>query len=525
MAFDILGYYNDNKSFYGDAPLEDVAKDAYQREYKDKYPDYDMWKKVKGIDSIVQEDTQRRNPSFTDRLRGATSSVDPSANEPSWLKTIGSSLASVVPAAVKGAGGIAQALEETSAKSLASGTVRAAGMLIGKPLEYAGIPSVKESIDNTADLMDSSENPILNASVKSLTGSSVGKDLFQKGNALQEGWMPEGLERGSAKAQVYGGVSSFANNFGLILSALAASAVTKSPRPMAAILPVMAAQSGGTDYGEKRQAGMSESTSLGAGMLNAATEYVTEKIPLGILLDKKLSLGKRLMGEILTEIPGELAATTIEQGLIDTSTVNPNKTLGEFLQDLKDTAIQTAIATPLLAGSSHAMLKWAEKSENKLKSNEIQKSVAEGALPNMQDADLQSAIYVSKTLSGILPKDDGLKSSIATMEDEAKKRGVVIPVVEQEYIDNLEKGSELASKIYFGIKTGTVGGGAYSPENAIKDIQDGSRQGLFDNADVDRFKERYPQLRDGLNGVIAENIINKINAEASPDIRPGSLSA
>jgi hypothetical protein len=39
MPLDILGYYNANKDFYGDASLEDVAKDAYQRDYKDKYPD------------------------------------------------------------------------------------------------------------------------------------------------------------------------------------------------------------------------------------------------------------------------------------------------------------------------------------------------------------------------------------------------------------------------------------------------------------------------------------------------------
>ena len=63
MAFDILGYYKDNKEFYGDAPLEDVAKDAYQREYKDKYPDYNSWKKIKGIDSIIQEDISKRKSS------------------------------------------------------------------------------------------------------------------------------------------------------------------------------------------------------------------------------------------------------------------------------------------------------------------------------------------------------------------------------------------------------------------------------------------------------------------------------
>ncbi len=63
MAFDILGYRNANKDFFKDASLEDVAKDAFKRGGYDKqYPDYDTWKKAKGIDTIVQDDLKRRTP-------------------------------------------------------------------------------------------------------------------------------------------------------------------------------------------------------------------------------------------------------------------------------------------------------------------------------------------------------------------------------------------------------------------------------------------------------------------------------
>jgi len=66
MAFDILGYYNDHKGFYGNAPLEDVAKDAYKRGFHQGEPDYGTWQQKQGVASILDEDAKKRmqdNPS------------------------------------------------------------------------------------------------------------------------------------------------------------------------------------------------------------------------------------------------------------------------------------------------------------------------------------------------------------------------------------------------------------------------------------------------------------------------------
>lgn len=41
MAFDILGYRNKYKDYYGDMPLEDVAQDAFNRGYHNGEPDFD----------------------------------------------------------------------------------------------------------------------------------------------------------------------------------------------------------------------------------------------------------------------------------------------------------------------------------------------------------------------------------------------------------------------------------------------------------------------------------------------------
>lgn len=75
-AFDIQGYYNKYKDYYGDVPLEDVAKDVYQRTFSKDYPDYNTWKKAAGIESLIQEDTKRRtppppSPSFLNKVMGA----------------------------------------------------------------------------------------------------------------------------------------------------------------------------------------------------------------------------------------------------------------------------------------------------------------------------------------------------------------------------------------------------------------------------------------------------------------------
>jgi hypothetical protein len=71
-TFDIQLYYNDNKGYYGDKPLEDVARDIYEREGHAKtFGDYDTFKKQTGIDKAIQEDNDRRKPSFLSKLMGA----------------------------------------------------------------------------------------------------------------------------------------------------------------------------------------------------------------------------------------------------------------------------------------------------------------------------------------------------------------------------------------------------------------------------------------------------------------------
>jgi hypothetical protein len=70
MAFDIKGYYEASKDYYGDVPLEDVAKDVFSRGgYDQKYPSYDDWKKDSGVqdhidyENLQKSDAERDKPS------------------------------------------------------------------------------------------------------------------------------------------------------------------------------------------------------------------------------------------------------------------------------------------------------------------------------------------------------------------------------------------------------------------------------------------------------------------------------
>ncbi len=68
-TFRIQEYYEAHKNYYGDIPLENVAKDVYARGYADQYPDYDTWKKDVGLEAIIEADNERRKPSFLDKLK------------------------------------------------------------------------------------------------------------------------------------------------------------------------------------------------------------------------------------------------------------------------------------------------------------------------------------------------------------------------------------------------------------------------------------------------------------------------
>lgn len=135
-----------------------------------------------------------------------------------------------------------------------------------------------------------------------------------------------------------------------------ASVATKSPTPALIAAGVGTALPA---YGKYRARGASRELAQLASGGEGAVEVVTEKLPMGYLVEKfgKVGMGRFLAEYLARDMPGELAAT-MAQDAIDTAVANPDKTWGEYWDErpraLLDTAVQTLFLSALTAGSSSA---------------------------------------------------------------------------------------------------------------------------------------------------------------------------
>lgn len=110
---------------------------------------------------------------------------------------------------------------------------------------------------------------------------------------------------------------------------------------------VMGASVGGNEYVRARDKGLSAPRSLIYGASQGAVEFVTEKIPVSRLvgdLAAKSPLGKTLIRQLAAEIPGEQAATFL-QDLNEWATLNPDKTVADFMKERPAAAAETLVAT------------------------------------------------------------------------------------------------------------------------------------------------------------------------------------
>jgi len=132
-----------------------------------------------------------------------------------------------------------------------------------------------------------------------------------------------------------------------------AALLTITAGSTAGLLPVMAAGAGLETTAEALEEGAPRLNAYGAGFVSAGTEYLTEKIPIGILQKPGISFLKRLAGGVISDIPGELIATATEMKLIDEQILGKDPISTEdFIQVLKDTAAVSAISTVGLSGGA-----------------------------------------------------------------------------------------------------------------------------------------------------------------------------
>jgi hypothetical protein len=123
-----------------------------------------------------------------------------------------------------------------------------------------------------------------------------------------------------------------------------------------AILPGMATVSGIGKTTEALEGGAKRSNAVVAGIMQAGTEYLTEKIPLDILRAPARSFLAKLAKGAAFDVPGELIATATEMWLIDQKTLGGEaKSLDEYKQALIDTMFVSIIATTATTAPVHGV--------------------------------------------------------------------------------------------------------------------------------------------------------------------------
>lgn len=146
----------------------------------------------------------------------------------------------------------------------------------------------------------------------------------------------------------------------LSLTAIGVGALTGSPGTTAAI---MASSVSGNEYANARAAGLSPQHSLLYGGMQGSVEYITEKIPASRLISdlaKQTPIGRTFIHQLTSEIPQELAATTL-QNINQWAALNPDKSIGEFAREQPMALLETIVATAGGVGSTVAISKAAER--------------------------------------------------------------------------------------------------------------------------------------------------------------------
>ena len=175
------------------------------------------------------------------------------------------------------------------------------------------------------------------------------------------------FETDTAKG-VYSGVASTAS----MIVPTALSVLMRNPTPA---LAAMGVQTGYEAYGKYRSRGASPGEAFVGGASEGAVEVLTEKIPMGFIVNKFGKTGAKefLAGMLLREAPTEQVATFL-QDAIDTAIANPDKTWGEFWKERPSAAYQTLLATltqsSIMGGAHGAAHKIAERAQRQQQQSE-----------------------------------------------------------------------------------------------------------------------------------------------------------
>jgi hypothetical protein len=187
--------------------------------------------------------------------------------------------------------------------------------------------------------------------IEDITGLGLfGKELDKIIDDTRDFWIGK---IGKSKAeQLIGQAAQTISTIGTTAAALALTAGST-----AGLLPVLAAGAGLETTAEALEEGEAPRlNAYGAGIVSAATEFLTEKIPIGLLQKPGISFMKRLVGGAIADVPGELIATAVDMKVINEDILGKEPVpIEDFIDILKDTAAVSVLSTIGLSGGAQAI--------------------------------------------------------------------------------------------------------------------------------------------------------------------------
>ncbi|MCK4825817.1 hypothetical protein KA005_59260, partial [bacterium] len=399
----------------------------------------------------------------------------------------------------------------------AYGKFRAKGRLAEAVLNKEVKPEVeqlvrkgdKESLTKASALLESEEGFISKTVAEKYlaepiagVAAAIGKELGAKAEAIRPV-----TRRGSYKYYVTSAIEGVGAT---MIPAVTATLITKKP---GVGLAIMFPQVFGESYSEERARGKDVVESTQKSLFSAATEVLSEAIPLGILTRVGGKLTKRVFkgaaAEGIQEAVNEAAQIAYDEGIINEYT--PAREIG---RRLLDAGIIGAIGGGGMAVVAHSFTGKEEEATEDLK-KDILDSITETYDRGDQNADqtinsikegYKGGLFSDAALDELSKKYPELKDGIETIKEIAKEE-----VVRDTLTDAIDTG----------LTTGEFRGETFTPDTAINFIRNGLVNDIFTTEDVDGFKTRYPQLRSGLNELLAVQVGAGI---AVPTIEPPAVA-
>jgi hypothetical protein len=289
-------------------------------------------------------DWGNEDATWDDNSQDWTRRPNPDAPEDSFLSALGTQISNIPSSIKQAAGGTLQSIGETPQRVLG-------GFQETVPEEDDNILDIYKKgyrdLFNKADLLTSAA-PYAISKLFSDNPAETGKRMYEEASKSISENQPN-VEPNSLKGIASSALGSVVQN----APGVAASVLTRNPAPA---LAQAGLTSFGQSYGEQRAGGSEPGTAMLAGLGSGEAEVLFGRLPIGTILESGTGFAKRIGKTMLEESLGE-GATQITQDGIKKGTIDPNMSLGEFIQNATNAGIGGGIAGGTTSAIAHPFVK------------------------------------------------------------------------------------------------------------------------------------------------------------------------